>query len=300
MSEGEDELKSYVSDVAAFGGAHLPGLAQEVVEERLKALAHSAVILYAMGLSAGTPFYRGRFCDDANGWPSVRNCIYPDTPEAVQAFGRANYPKQPVFYGSTTLPTVLSELQPITGQYVQLVAVRCIAPFKVHVVGDVARAFHTRQLQIPADPAALLHHLDQVDPLQRLKQVYFDSFIADLFSRKNKRDKEHRITAAYAKQLFDYDFDGILYPSVETRGGMNIAMPAKKFDRAFEVLGSAVYRVDTILGYSLFLATPCRVARAFERDNFVWDEGAYSIDRDPVANPNVWGAAPGWRAPQST
>jgi hypothetical protein len=222
----------------------------EVERKVQELLASSSFPLSAIQQSEGQIWFRGRRCESTAGYANLYDCIYPK-PERVGC-NRANYPGEPVFYASWNRGTVLSELGIETGQFVQFIASRPRpgAPIHCFTVGDF-EYFHNsgRSLIAPQLEESYIQGL-KTSPLDGVfKRLFVDAFLAKQFRVRTKHPYEHKLTAAFAKLMFKTGA-GIMYPSVETPGGMNLAIPAKLFADHFEVLWTDVVKAH-YLGCSL-------------------------------------------------
>jgi hypothetical protein len=98
--------------------------------------------------------------------------------------------------------------------------------------------------------------LDPLDHYDRMAREYVDAYIADFMSRvpdetteRNLYEVTARISNAY---LFQDDVDGIVYPSVRHKGGLNFAIKPDVFDVKFEPIKFALTSPVRDYGYGLF------------------------------------------------
>src|SRR5260370_1932447 len=113
--------------------------------------------------------------------------------------------------------------------------------------------------------------MQQLSDEDKLKMEFIDAFLADQFSRRVGHLDEHKLTAAFAKFIAGTKA-GLMYPSVEVRGGVNLSVSAPMFDEHFEVLCTWVLEVEELYGYSVYNFTDRRFSCDFESDGTIrWD-----------------------------
>ena len=115
------DMKAQVELADSLRGANLRGYKLDELEARLRTFL-KVYRTIAIGTGPSVIWYRGRPCLPG-GFPNVRECLYPPAEKLTQ-YGRANYPREPVFYGASNPGTVFNEVMPETSDVVQLVAVR--------------------------------------------------------------------------------------------------------------------------------------------------------------------------------
>lgn len=251
-------------------------------------------------------WYRGRACPP-EGWPNLTDCIYRTAPK-VSGYGRAHYPNQSIFYASWNIATVLAELRPKPETFVQVIAVRPKegVTIRCHVVGEVEHVFLAGR-SLVNDPLVrdeVIKKLRAMPPEELPKLVYKDAFFAELFSRPVDKTREHeheyKITAAHAQLFFNEGY-GLIYPSVQNRGGNNLAVPAALFDEYFEVLWTEVCAVKAEYGSGIYnVIPPMRGSCEFERDGRIVWESTRTMNRtfDYQRGFQVEGGFEGWRVPR--
>jgi pimeloyl-ACP methyl ester carboxylesterase len=80
--------------------------------------------LHVLERTFNQTWWRGRLCDSAEGFSGLHECIYRPA-GSIHDYGRAHMRHgESVFYASWNLPTVIRELAPVPGQFVQIIAVR--------------------------------------------------------------------------------------------------------------------------------------------------------------------------------
>jgi len=131
------------------------------------------------------------------------------------------------------------------------------------------------------------------------KLVYLDAFLAEEFSRRAARPYEYKLTAAYAK-ILSRGNGGLMYPSVEIRGGINLAVTARVFDDNFEVLATDVHEVGAYYGYGVYDLILRRSSCEFEKDGrIIWDsKKSLSFTHSLQGGKQLLHDVEGWRVPK--
>lgn len=253
--------------------------------------------LLGIGRSSHQMWYRARLCETSKGYSSLHEMIYPSS--GSPDFGRAQLPGSSVLYASWNVPTALDEVGAQPGDHVQLISLRPIANIDVpcHVVGEYQRFFSSGRSWIYSE--ILANEVAQMQATnfnEFMRCVFIDSVISELFRYQVKRPFEYKITAAYS-ELLHLAQGGTIYPSVESFGAINIAIPAKVFDLKFEVVNTEVYKIEEAFGYGLYSLSPLRLSCDFQtsgdinweskmRRDFQWNPQEGLRERQP---------SPGWR-----
>ncbi len=86
------------------------------------------------------------------------------------------------------------------------------------------------------------------------------------------------LTATYARMVFDTG-QGLLYPSVQARGGMNAVFPAVRFDELYEVLYTEVVHIDDYYGCGVYNVSRARFSCDLEKDGTIRWESKKEIPR---------------------
>lgn len=221
-------------------------------------------------------WWRGRRPKILGGHSNVAELIYPAISDK---YGRAHVPGQQMLYASRNPTTVFSELNLKTNEQVQLIAIRVKRErlVRAEIVGEWEYNLNAGLSLLGADVS--LKTFKQLATTLPPKVFYCalvcDAFFADMFSQRISEDKpEHyRATAFVAKHLLEQS-DALMFPSVQKRGGLNIAVPAATFDASFEVLFSEVCSVFN-LGYGVYAARPMRKSSGIDASGVIaWSSEA--------------------------
>lgn len=257
-------------------GAELRGLTEEEVQQKFVSLDPGVFGIR----EPGAVWFRGRICESPDGYESLVKMIYPP---ATTDFGRANIRGRRVFYASWNILTVLSEICAQVGDVVQVVAARVIPGkyFQCSVIGEYAHWLHSGRTRIPYPPMETrFSEIQQnVDFDTRQKMHFVDSFLSEEYRKLPRRSYEYKLTAVLAESIYKRPA-GMLYPSVETYGSMNLAVPSELFDECFEILFTRLYRVERVYGYGVYGLAELMFSREFDTDGRIkWSPMA---DTDPT------------------
>ena len=219
-----------------------------------------------VGRNIDQVWWRARRCP-ADGYSNLREMLYP--PETSVGYGRANLPKTPVLYASWNALTTLAEVPLIPGDHVQLIAVRPRAGIVVPsaVVGEIAFYHNNGHSLINSVDAKRQsdRFIHSATPDALTRRLFVDSFLSEQYAKPVKHAIEYRLSAEFANR-YTSQGTSLIYPSVESRGAVNIAVPADRFDRDFEVMETVVYRIESYLGYHYFMTIPVLGSAQFESD----------------------------------
>ncbi len=201
-------------------------------------------------------FYRGRVLSPGERFENIDELKAPPA-ALVRSYGRCNCPYQPVFYASSNLETVLSELGVAAGDRVQILECHPKTGSKISasIVGEIdhVRRYGTHSNATgPGFADQIREHWNNLNPMQRLRLNLVDAFIADKFRLEIRYSFEYKITSAFSEIIFSQKIDSLFNPSVGHRGGLNIAIRAKAAHEELEFTASKIIEVRDCLGYGLF------------------------------------------------
>jgi hypothetical protein len=226
--------------------------------------------------------------------------IYPEN--GSPNFGRANLPHFPVLYASWNIRTVLDEVGAEQGDYIQVIALRPIPGIQIpcHIVGEYQSIINSGGSLINSRNLEqyVNNLLGEHDPnWDRI--LYVDSFLAEAFRQMVKNPLEYKTTAIFSHRFY-MDAGGIMYPSVESPRGINLAVPAEVFDRHFEVLFTDVYYVERFYGYSVYEVTSVKHSSKFATDGEInWGyEKTMNLGWNVHRGLQLESDVAGWRKPR--
>jgi hypothetical protein len=245
-------------------------------------------------------WYRGRICNSPDEFPNLTKVIHRRDPSD---FGRANVPGRSAFYASWNILTVLDEISAATGQFIHIVAARVLPTHSVPftIFGELTHLVHAGQTRLPAPTlkGQLSELCRLVDLDTQRRWLYLDGFISEEFRKIRSKPIEYQITAALAEAAYEQQV-AVAYPSVETYGAQNIAIPAALFDARMEVVHTEVLRVDKFHGQGVYELEPIRSSNDFEVDGQInWNSKLPPFKREPSNSQLI---VPidyvGWRPPK--
>jgi hypothetical protein len=200
--------------------------------------------------------------------------------------------------------TALDEIGAQAGDIVQLIALRPIAGVDVpcHVVGEYQSFYSSGRSLLRS--GVIERHLGAElakDADAFARSVFIDSVLAECFCHPAKRAFEYKLTAVYS-ELLHRGGGGLIYPSVATSGGMNLAIPATTFDSQFEVVFTQVLKVESAFGYGLYTMTPLRYSCDFKSAGEInWESGSRRVFQwSPQGGLHETQDRPGWRKGAAT
>lgn len=245
------EIDHVVSAAETLRGADLQNRNVSWVREQLTLLAANYAGL-GIGRSSEQVWHRARKCSEEGGFSNLQQMVYP--PADKVGFGRANLPGVPVLYASWNVITALDEIGAEVGDHIQTIALRPVAGVDLpcHIVGEYQSINNSGGSLV--NSRELEQHVNQLlqdNPLRHMTTFYVDSFLAEAFRRRVARPYDYKITAVYADNFHKAE-GGFMYPSVQTAGGVNIAIPAEVFDAKFEIISTQIFKIDRCFGYGLY------------------------------------------------
>ena len=293
------EIDDVVSIAETLRGADFQNRSVNWVREQLTLLVANYKGL-GIGRSSEQVWYRARKCGDESGFSNLRQMIYP--PADKVGFGRANLPGVPVLYASRNEMTALDEIGAEVGDHIQIIALRPVAGVDLpcHIVGEYqsinnsgGSLVNSRQIE------QFVNKLQHDNPLRHMKALYVDSFLSEAFRKRVLRPFDYKITAVYADKFHKAE-GGFMYPSVQTAGGMNIAVPAEDFDAKFEIILTKILKVDRCFGYGLYTSELPKVSCDFNADGtIVWNSSKQlSAQWNLQVGLQVSQSFIGWRKPK--
>lgn len=235
-------LPDLALQVESLRGAELRGLSDREVAKRLGDLLKGYMSISVNHRDRGL-WYRGRKSPKA-GWANIQEMLYPPS---TTEYGRANRPGDTVLYASSNIRTVLEEIGAAPGDFVQIVAVFPVSTGtpqsdpKFHMIGEHESTLGGgRSLLGNNRSVQWMEQLLIEQPAYAHDLFFLDSFLSEAFRRPAVRSHEYRLTAVYAASVMQ-DEGGLIYPSVQARGGINVAIHPQTFDAHFRVAYTVIF-----------------------------------------------------------
>ncbi len=202
-------------------------------------------------------------------------------PREVRDYGRCHGPGTSMFYCSTNLETVLTELGPEVGDRVHVgrATIKEEHELRVTAIGEIDYSRRYGRPVIGNNESYetlndLLGQIKQEQSDYHARILVTDAFFADLFAQPARKQHEYRPTSVLADLIFRMPdgLDGLAYPSVEHRGGINYAIRPESFDEHLEWEEFSAIEVTNYYGFGLYSWRDCANATATDKNgNLVWE-----------------------------
>jgi hypothetical protein len=252
----------------------------EALKEIMAALLHGMPYVGYKLKKSDTKFFRGRRVQPTY-LPEKPSEIGHRRPDEVKEYGRCHWPGTSMFYCSSNLDTVLTELAPEVGERICVGAasVKESREIAVSAIGEIdSSRRYGRPVIGNQDSYRLLNQtLKQIrdrDSNHHVRILVTDAFFAELFALPARKQYEYRPTSVLANLLFKSPlFDGFAYPSVEHRGGINYAIRPEKFDELMEWDEFLAIDVVASFGFGLYGASVrARATTVDGNGKIVWEK----------------------------
>lgn len=204
--------------------------------------------------------------------------------DQCRTFGRCHVPGSPVFYASFNEDTVLSELRPPLGSVVCFLT--CVpepgVAFKTLLIGEVdyIRRYGRSSVISEANPivAEIRDWIRGASTESDYVRLVTDAFAADLFQRRADTEEAYKATSALCALLLELEGidnqgigEGLYYPSVAHRGGMNIALTRECFESKVRPIACKAVLVQRYYGHGIYKTHTLVEASHIDDDgNIAW------------------------------
>ena len=157
-------------------------------------------------------------------------------------YGRCNSPNSTIFYGANNTRTVFSELAPEVGDIVYIGEAMTNSDHQPMLTSigelDHIRRFDYARFGGDVTANSIFEYCEKLSPDGVDRALLVDAFFADIFSKPAFRDDEYKLTSTLIEVLLNpylssLDIDGVAYPSVAHRGGINYVISPNSFDDMF-------------------------------------------------------------------
>lgn len=206
-------------------------------------------------LGPGSIFWRGRR-SEANGFKTISELSYP--PADLCMTGRLNDKFDPTFYAATRETTVLSELNTPADGHVHLIGYRISAGNVLHLASfGEYYSIHKTGLShlMRSDPClGITRLLNSYSNEKAEILIFIDAFLAEILSdaSASKYDYVHTRALKVAALKAMPHLDGLFYPSVKDKPGMNLTLWREAFDRTMQPVCSQVIQVKRVYDYGTY------------------------------------------------
>jgi hypothetical protein len=225
-------------------------------------------------------WWRGRLCKEGECFESTDQMRCPPVGVDINR-GRVNGPGERFLYASRGNGTCLSGLSGETGNHYQLAkfVLRSGAAINALVIGEIEYRHQSNGLSLLAQWGAeqevkCLAGTGEFSLEQQCSAIVVDAFIAEQFALKAHKAFDYKLTNWLVSVLLERgDANAVIYPSVQHRGGLNIAIPADVVDSSLDMVDGEYGQIEQYVGYGMhILHQTHRVNVVGERLEFVEDE----------------------------
>ncbi len=152
----------------------------------------------------------------------------------------------------------------------QLVAFRVIPGHRVtcHSIGEYQSYYHCGRSVVGSRAIeAVMQEMADAAPDVFECAAFVDSVVSSFFRRSVPEDRnfDYKVSAVYSEMLHPHG-GAIVFPSVKSSTGRNIAIPAAVFDAHFEVLFTHCIRVDSVPGFGIYKFSSIQACADFADD----------------------------------
>lgn len=230
--------------------------------------------------SATCEWWRGRLCREGQRYESKEQMLYPPIGVSISR-GRVNAPGESFLYASRGNGTCLSELSGETGDCYQLsrFALKPGKAITAVVIGEIEYRHQSNGLSLlakwgDAQEVECLGSAGNFSLEQRCGAIVVDAFIAEQFAVRAHKAFDYKLTNCLVTVLLEkVDAGAVIYPSVQHRGGLNIAIPASVVDSSFDMIDGEYGEVERYVGYGMHILHQTHHVRVVsERLEFVEDD----------------------------
>lgn len=206
-----------------------------------------------------SPFFRARITNDGKPFTCTSEIYYP--PHNLVNVGRLNEKGSPVLYLSLTCEVALAEVKAKEGDIVQVSAFRTKREnegIRVALIGEKYKSVKGGNHFVPKKTADV--YLDIVKRMSldnrrmALAYLYSDMFFDEIITNPNASKNDYIHSRIMADLMFNKhkDIDGIMYYSIASNNGMNIALPWQKADQCLALENTALIKIKKVYPYGLY------------------------------------------------
>ncbi|MFA0562749.1 RES domain-containing protein [Vibrio sp. 10N.222.51.C8] len=202
-------------------------------------------------------FVRARVAENGQGFNNTSEIYYP--PRHLTGVGRINEEGSPFLYLSLTTDVALAEIGAKEGDVVQISAFEPKdKPVCVGIIGEKYKASIGAGNFLPKEAteilANLVKKLEKEDKKKAMAYLYPDMFFDEVITNPNASQDDYIHSRLLARLMFEKQtsLDGIMYHSVASYSGLNIALPCDKADSLLGLAHTILIRVKKAYSYGLF------------------------------------------------
>lgn len=241
-------------------------LLSEDISELLKILIHYRVVL-DIPIPSETLLLRAVKFDDPTKYPyeyenASRISYIPKELLEKAKLGRFNHQEQSMYYGSISKSlkdanVTFSEVGAKENEYINLLISKTSKKLKVRYIGLFE--YYKRGLKPPFQVHSFFKEVYKYYQSTHTEELLTtielcDSFFTDITTGKGS-DCLYKVTSILASILLeDSHVDGLIYPSVETTGSVNLVLKPKSVDTKVVHKEAKVALITKDYGYSIYYA----------------------------------------------
>jgi|TARA_R110002033_G_scaffold7587_1_gene27490 hypothetical protein len=259
-----DVLSNKLAFIQGLRGGMCDNHTWDESRDRLNELINSEYVYflmkYSLKIESKVNLFRGRIINDKE-INNIENLIYKPS-EKVLEYGRCNIPKQSIYYASNNFDTVLSELSVEINDIVYVLNSEIKNDKKIDFI-PVGELDHLRRygksllsdnLEVVSKVKDIMTSIKKKDINNYYVQHLLDAYLSELFFKKAYTKKDYKLTSAFSDIIYKLDssLDGISYPSVKHRGGINFAIKSETFDEKIKVLAVVKIKIINDLGFGIY------------------------------------------------
>ena len=209
------------------------------------------------GFNYERPFVRARVAESGQGFNSTSEIYYP--PRHLTSVGRINEKGNPFLYLSLTTDVALAEIGAKEGDVVQI---SFFEPkdksVRVGIIGEKYKASRGGGSFLPKGTTEILDNLvkklEKEDRKKAMAYLYPDMFFDEIITNPQASQDDYIHSRTLARLLFEKQrsLDGIMYHSVASYSGLNIALPCDKADCLLGLTYTTLIKVKKAYSYGLF------------------------------------------------
>lgn len=232
--------------------------------------------LLSIGLGRGSIFWRARLIEDEV-YPSVEDLEYP--PKEFSGLGRLNDKGSPCFYAAKNIETALIEIGAKEGQLVQLAGFRVLLNccLRLALIGEYANVQKTGYISFSgSDPDRTISRIINGMPIHKaMRCIYIDKFYSNILADVNAKSENYFKSRALGAIIhYRISADGIAFPSIKDKGGINIAVRPALFDEKMHNVSCLVVKIVRERRYGLLEYKIIKSAKKIDDERkFCWSAG---------------------------
>lgn len=224
------------------------------------------------------PFFRARITNDGRPFTCTSEIYYP--PHNVAKAGRLNENGSPALYLSLTCDVALAEVKAKEGDIVQVSAFRTKREnegIRVALIGEKYKSVKGGNQFLSKEVADtysdLVKRMSLDDRRMALAYLYSDMFFDEIITNPNAHEKNYIHSRIMADLIFNRNkyIDGIMYYSIASNNGMNIALPWEKADQHLALESTALIKIKKVYPYGLYDIEFIKKPKSFNKNGkIIW------------------------------